>query len=204
MRQLENFLDVRVITHCVMSNNFHILLEEPDPADLPTLTEDTLIARMEGLYGKQDILNLRQQFQRAREMGDQNRVDDILARYQRRLGNVSEFMKELKQRFTRNYNKRKKRRGTLWGERFKSVLTQGDEKALATMAAYIDLNPVRAGIVSRPEDYSWSGYGAAVAGNKPAQEGLSRLLDSAAPFQGDCQPHTWIKTRQRYPLLAVF
>ncbi len=200
MRQLETFLDVKVVTYCVMSNHFHILLEEPDPEDLASLTEDSLIARMEGLYSKQDILTLKNEFRRAREAQDEKRIDHILHRYQRRMGDVSEFMKELKQRFTRNYNKRMNRRGTLWGERFKSVLTQGQEKALATMAAYIDLNPVRAGIVSRPEDYSWSGYGAAVAGHKPAQAGLSRLLDCASQFQGDCQPHSWIKTRQRYRL----
>ncbi len=200
MRQLETFLGVRVITHCVMSNHFHILLEEPDPQNRPKLTEETLIERMKGLYSNQDILSLRQEFRRAREAEDEKRVAAILHRFERRMGNVSEFMKELKQRFSRNYNKRMDRHGTLWGERFKSVLTQGDETALATMAAYIDLNPVRAGMVSKPEDYSWSGYGAAVAGDTTAQQGLGRLLDCGSRFQGDCEPHTWERTCQRYRL----
>ncbi len=47
------------------------------------------------------------------------------------------------------------------------------------MAAYIDLNPVRAGLVRDPKDYRWSGYGEAVAGKARAREGLTRLVDKA-------------------------
>jgi hypothetical protein len=52
--------------------------------------------------------------------------------------------------------------GTLWEGRFKSVLVEGTGQTLSTMAAYIDLNPVRAGIVKDPADYRWSGYAEAV------------------------------------------
>ena len=44
------------------------------------------------------------------------------------------------------------------------------------MASYIDLNPVRAGIVKDPADYRWSGYGEAVAGKKAAREGLRLVM----------------------------
>jgi prevent-host-death family protein len=47
---------------------------------------------------------------------------------------------------------------------------------LATMAAYIDLNAVRAGIVSDPKNYRWCGYGEAVAGKKKAREGLAAIF----------------------------
>jgi len=62
------------------------------------------------------------------------------------------------------------RKGTLWKERFKSVLVEGDEKALMTVAAYIDLNPVRAGMVERVEDYRRCGDASAVAGNRWARK----------------------------------
>jgi hypothetical protein len=58
------------------------------------------------------------------------------------------------------------RQGTLWEERFKSVLVEGAGPALSVMAAYIDMNPVRAGLVSDPKDYRWCGNAAAVAGVK--------------------------------------
>jgi putative transposase len=60
-------------------------------------------------------------------------------------------MKEIKQAFSWYYNKRHNRRGTLWGERFKSVMVESGQ-TLINCLAYIDLNPVRAAIVERPED----------------------------------------------------
>jgi len=53
-------------------------------------------------------------------------------------------MKDLKQRFTQWYNKRNGLKGTLWEDTYQSVLVEDSERALMTMAAYIDLNPVRA------------------------------------------------------------
>ena len=86
---------------------------------------------------------------------------------------VSVFMKLLKQRFTQWFNQQWGRKGTLWEERFKSVLVEGAGEVLATMAAYIDLNPVRAGIVKDPADYRWCGYAEATAGSRRAQRGLT-------------------------------
>ena len=75
-------------------------------------------------------------------------------------------MKEIKQAFSRYYNQRHNRRGTLWGERFKSVMVESGE-TLINCLAYIDLNPIRAAIVERPENYRWSSLGYHIqAGNK--------------------------------------
>jgi hypothetical protein len=67
-------------------------------------------------------------------------------------------MKEIKQAFSWYYNQRHHRRGTLWGERFKSVIVENGE-TLINCLAYIDLNPLRAGLVDRPEDYRWNSLG---------------------------------------------
>jgi hypothetical protein len=71
---------------------------------------------------------------------------------------LSEFVKEIKQSFSRYFNKKNGRKGYLWGDRFKSVIVQ-DGRTLVNCLAYIDLNPVRANIVKRPEDYRWSSLG---------------------------------------------
>jgi hypothetical protein len=84
-------------------------------------------------------------------------------------------MKTLKQRFSVWYNHTHERFGTLWAERFKSVLVQGQGNPLQTMAAYIDLNPVRAGMVEDPKDYRYCGYAEAVAGLQEAREGLRAI-----------------------------
>jgi hypothetical protein len=70
----------------------------------------------------------------------------------------------------------------LWEERYKSVIVESGVAA-RTMAAYIDLNPVRAGMVADPAEYRWSSYGEAVGGGtkgngKKAREGLVRACMS--------------------------
>ena len=194
MRKLEDFLGVRVITYCLMSNHFHVLIEVPDKDETPSLTPDQLLELIPILYGKNTVLDVKQELKRAE--GNAEWTKKILDRYEYRRCDLSYFMKELKQRFTQWYNRKQGRRGTLWEDRFKSVLVEGNENALITMAAYIDLNPVRAGMVDDPKDYQWCGYGEAVAGVGIAQNGLGRLLEevlSCELFQAG-----WERTSQRY------
>ena len=83
-----------------------------------------------------------------------------------KLSNLSEFVREIKVGFTRYYNKHYNRRGYFWGDRFKSVIVENGE-TLINCLAYIDLNPLRAGMVKRPEDYRWSSLGYHIqTGNK--------------------------------------
>jgi hypothetical protein len=93
-------------------------------------------------------------------------------------------MRAVKLRFSRWFNKRHGRRGTLWMGRFKSVLVEGKQTdtegaqvdALKVMAAYIDLNPVRAEMVECAEEYRWSGWSAAQGQDKEAREGLCDVV----------------------------
>jgi putative transposase len=93
-----------------------------------------------------------------------------------RMGDVSAFMKELKQRFSIWYNRTRNRYGTLWAERFKSVLVENTGSALMMVAAYIDLNPVRAGIVSDPKDYRFCGYAEMLANGGMKANGLGETF----------------------------
>ena len=169
--KLGKFCGVEIITYCVMSNHFHILLRVPEPAQL---TDAQLLERLEGLYGAKGTLTLL-----ARDaMTECGKIDeDIRRKLLERMGDVSAYMKELKQRFSRWYNRHHDRFGTLWAERFKSVIVEDQPSSLGAVAAYIDLNPVRAGMVEDPKDYRFCGYAAALAGNALARQGLmsSRL-----------------------------
>jgi len=83
-----------------------------------------------------------------------------------KLSNLSEFVREIKVGFARYYNRRYNRRGYFWGDRFKSVIVEKG-KTLINCLAYIDLIPLRAGIVSRPEEYRWNSLGYHIqTGNK--------------------------------------
>ena len=175
LREHERFCRVRVLTFCIMSNHFHVLVEVPKrPAVLPgpeEVLED--VRRLSGYHFPEAV---RQRFELYREQKDDAGLAAYLATFHARMYDLSAFMKLVKQRFTQWYNGRTGRKGTLWEERFKSVLVDGAGDALATMAAYIDLNPVRAGLVKDPKDYRWSGYGEAMAGRKRAKAGLQFIV----------------------------
>ena len=81
-----------------------------------------------------------------------------IPRLRERLTSISEFAKEYKEAFTKYYNKEEDEKGHFWGQRFKSVIVE-DGPHLLKLLTYIDLNPIRAGIVGKPEDYRWSTLG---------------------------------------------
>ncbi|MBC5764828.1 REP-associated tyrosine transposase [Ramlibacter albus] len=78
---------------------------------------------------------------------------------------IPQVMQSVGRRYVRYFNQRQSRTGTLWEGRYKSTLIQAERYLLACMA-YIDLNPVRAGLVSEPGLYPWSSYGM-YAGRRP-------------------------------------
>ncbi len=138
---------VEVFGFCIMGNHFHLLVKMKNRGDY---SDDELKKRLALFFRK-----------------DERVVDDGQLPYFRdKFSNLSEFVKEIKQRFSRYYNKAHNRTGYFWGDRFKSVLVQNGD-TLINLLAYIDLNPVRANIVEKPEDYRWCSIGYhAQTGNK--------------------------------------
>lgn len=177
MRLYERFCQLRVLSFCVMSNHFHILLEVPSAPDGrgADWSDGELLEHLSHLYSKERAGALRRELEHYRKQGNTEAAEAFRERYFRRMWDLSQFMKTLKQRFTRWFNRRHERKGTLWEERFKSVLVE-DGHAARTMAAYIDLNPVRAGMADDPKDYRWCSYAEAVAGRERSREGLQRVM----------------------------
>jgi len=180
MRGLERMMGVRVITYSLMSNHFHLLLRVPDTDDLKPseeVSDAELVEMVRPLFGAEHARGLALELANCDEWGFAEKKAQIREGFLQRRGRLDLFIKDLKQRFTQWYNRKEGRRGTLWEDRFKSVLVGDTEEALLTMAAYIDLNPVRAGIVDDPADYTYSGYGEACAGRAIARRGLALALD---------------------------
>ncbi len=173
LRQCEIFYGIRVLTYCIMSNHFHVLVEVAEPK---ALTEDGVLSRVAALYPEKFVIGLRRELDGFRQSGLPDLAQKRLDSFTGRMWNLSNFMKSLKQRFSIFYNRNNNRAGTLWEERFRSIIVEGEESALLTMALYIDLNPIRAGIVSDPADYRFCGYAEAVGGNDFARAGLSSLV----------------------------
>ncbi|MCW8965815.1 MAG: transposase [Candidatus Pacearchaeota archaeon] len=80
---------------------------------------------------------------------------------------VSKMMQALGRRYVRYFNREYRRSGTLWEGRFKSSLVQS-EVYLLQCQRYIELNPVRANMVSDPAEYVWSSYQSNALGKKIA------------------------------------
>ncbi len=89
---------------------------------------------------------------------------------------AGELMKALGQRYVQYVNRRYRGRGTLWEGRFRSCLTEEESYLLACMR-YIELDPVRAEMVSHPAEYRWSSYRANAQGEVNAL--VSRTLYAA-------------------------
>ena len=170
MRMQENFTGCRALSYCLMDNHFHLLLEVPPMAE-GGISDDELLNRLSAIYGEAFVAGVAKELADARkadyteENGMSEAVEAIHKRFTYRMQDLAEFMKGLLQRFTQWFNRAHSRSGTLWEDRFKSVIVE-DGVAARTMAAYIDLNPVRAGMVKDPADYRWSSYGEAVGGGK--------------------------------------
>ena len=148
-----------------MGNHFHLLLAVPSEREsLEAMGDQAFLDRLAYLYSEEEVEWVALELDVHRQAGREAQAVAVRRPYLERMHDLSVFMQELKQRFTTWYNRRHGREGTIWRGRFKSVLVEDDPGTLRSMAAYIDLNPVRAGLVSDPLDYRWCGYAEAAAG----------------------------------------
>jgi len=179
--RMAEFSGIKIVTYCLMGNHFHLLAEVPHRLTwLQRFAgpdgENKLFAHLGILYSKTYLGLLRDELAGLRQRGMAILAEQKIEALKKRFCDLSLFVKEIKERFSRWFNKRRGRRGTLWMDRFKSVLVEGKGESLRTMAAYIDLNPVRAGLVEDPKDYRWCGYAEALGGSRRAQRGLCKAL----------------------------
>ena len=123
IKRLSCLYFTEILGFCCMGNHFHLLVRMlPDES-----------------FSDGEIQQRHERF-----FGDQKRFcEGHIPSYRLKYASLSEFIKELKQNFSRWYNKRTARRGFFWSERFKSVIVENGD-TLINCLAYIDLNPVRA------------------------------------------------------------
>lgn len=197
MRVYERFSGCRVLSYCLMDNHFHLLLEVP-PRPAEGFSDAQLLERLSALYPEAFVAEIAAQLAEARgKVAAGLAAEGVLTgpiheRFTYRMHDLGEFMKGLLQRYTQWHNRRHARSGRLWEDRFKSLIVE-DGHAARAIAAYIDLNPVRAGIVEDPAAYRWSSYGEAIGGNakghgRRARAGLVRAWGAHQGLEADAEP----------------
>jgi len=182
MRLYEEFCGVKILSFVVMSNHFHVMVEVP-PRPHGGICDDDILERVALLQAPVAVEALRERFESYRnseaagELTDVGRksYEELREKYMSRMWDLGKFMQSLKQQFSRWFNKVHERKGTLWEERYNSSLVEPGHSALV-VSSYIDLNPVRAGIVNDPKNYRWSSYAESVVGGKRARTGIVLML----------------------------
>ena len=85
--------------------------------------------------------------------------------------NISKVFQSVGRRYVQYFNFTYQRSGTLWDGRYRATVVDSEQYLLILMR-YIELNPVRAGMVAHPRDYAWSSY----HHNAQGEEGIAKKL----------------------------
>lgn len=151
VRQLSAVFAVDVASYAVMSNHYHIVVKV-DPARAAAWSDEEVLARWTQLFTGPVLV------QRALNAGSEPGLSEAerdtmrawAATYRARLADLSWYMRVLNETIARKANAEDGVRGHFWEGRFKSQALL-DEQAILSAMAYVDLNPIRAGIAKTPE-----------------------------------------------------
>lgn len=184
--QVADYCGVQIVTYTILSNHFHVVVHVPQQQPV---SDTELIRRYRVLYPKPTKHQAARLEVIAAELaGNGPRATEWRRRQLALMGDVSPFMKLVKQRFSIWYNNTHGRVGTLWAERFKSTLVQPTGFVLQTMAAYVDLNALRAGLARDPKEYRFCGYAEAIAGNAKSRAAIQSIVGG----------HDWSDAQAQY------
>jgi len=149
IRLLSSLFAIDVCAYAVMSNHYHLVLKLC-PEQLEGLSDDDIMDRWCALF-KGPLLIQRYRDGEDLRPFERNTVSDIVNVWRSKLASISWFMRCLNQPIARQANQEDQCTGKFWESRFTSQALKSEEALLSCMA-YVDLNPVRAGIADRPEN----------------------------------------------------
>lgn len=153
VRLLSSLFAIDICAYAVMSNHYHLVVKL-SPNDAAMWTDEDILDRWCSLH-KGSILV--QRYRSGDDLGpaETDTVRDTIAIYRKRLANLSWFMKCLNEPIARQANLEDGCTGHFWEARFTSQALR-NEQSLLTCMAYVDLNPIRAGIAKTPESSDYT------------------------------------------------
>ena len=171
VRRVADFIGIKLLGWCVMTNHFHLLVYLPKRVDVD---EAEVLRRYGVLKGKSAMEDVARSFAEWRMSGNggERRVEEWLAGQRRRMYDIGSFMKIVKQWFTEEYNRRNGHSGTLWESAYHDKIVSNGVRDLSGCLGYIHLNPIRAAVADTFDGYVWSSYAAFMRGDDVALEGM--------------------------------
>ena len=195
LAKLQRIFAIDLCTYAVMSNHYHVVLcVNRDKAQ--SWSADEVIERWVQIFGVPLVVA---RLRSCEQISDAERAKarELVEVWRERLYDVSWFMRCLNESLARRANEEDKCKGRFWEGRFKSQALL-DEAGLLTCMSYVDLNPIRAGIASMPEDSEYTSIYARICSNAvqtPAHqnrrdEAQSQNTPTLLQFRSPPQPDT--------------
>jgi REP element-mobilizing transposase RayT len=155
LQRLASVFAVDVAGYAVMSNHFHVVVRV-DAERAASWSTDEVLERWTALFsGPLLIQRYLEEGRAALAEGDVLAVDQLAEQYRARLSDLSWFMRVLNEGIARQANAEDGVKGRFWEGRFRSQALL-DEQALIAALAYVDLNPIRAGLAETPEESDYT------------------------------------------------
>lgn len=182
IKELADIFAIDVCAYAVMSNHYHVVLHV-DAEQGNAWDDDEVIARWKRLYSL-PVLVLRYLRDEVMTKPELAVVAEAITLWRQRLQDISWFMRCLNEPIARQANQEDGCTGRFWEGRFKSQALL-DEKALASCLAYVDLNPVRAGMAETPEQSEHTSVKARVETLQKAESAQQTNPTHLLPFVGN-------------------
>ena len=158
---LASVFAIDLCAYAVMSNHYHVVVRI-NQAQAESWSDDEVISRWLKLYSG-PVLVQRYLAGEANTLAEREVIAELVATWRERLTDLSWFMRNINEPIARQANKEDGCKGRFWEGRFKCQALL-DEKALLTCMAYVDLNPIRAGIANTPETSAYTAIKARIDG----------------------------------------
>jgi len=183
---------VAIDAYAVMSNHLHLVLRI-DPAETLRWSDDEVAARWVRLFPPREDSDDAIQTKCLRLMSDPARIETL----RNRLGNLSWLMRCLVEPIARRANREDSCKGRFWEGRYKCQVLC-DERAILAAMAYVDLNPIRAGMANRLESSAYTSVATRVA---EAATNPALLTAPLKPVAGSLCPAVYITTADYLQIL---
>jgi REP element-mobilizing transposase RayT len=191
LRCLSNVFAIDLCAYAIMSNHYHLVLRV-DREQAARLPNEEVVRRWTRLYRAPPLIQRWQEG--CAGAAEQVIAEQLIERWRKRLVDISWYMRTLNENLARRANAEDECTGRFWEGRFKSQALL-DDAGLLTAMAYVDLNPVRAGVAATPEESEFTSIYARIQHHtshlRVRRTTKPRVRPGAPPLLAFRDQHTW-------------